>query len=141
MLCASFTTYSRFKKLHYRCIVIICKCTLVEFEREGYMYIDLGKKIKEERLQKGYTQEELGEKIDSTGAYIGQIERGERNASMEKIILIAEALNVSIDYLSGNVCITEQSKIDEEIVGVLKQATNKQKAMMIDVLRIIKKYK
>lgn len=105
------------------------------------MYIDLGKKIKEERLRKGYTQEELGEKVESTGAYIGQIERGERNASMEKIILIAETLNVSIDYLTGNICINESNQIDEKIVKVLKDATNEQKKMMIDILTIIKRYK
>ena len=105
------------------------------------LYMDLGKKIREERIEKGYTQEELGEKIDTTGAYIGQIERGERNASMTKIVLIAEALNVSIDYLTGNFCFDELSNIDEKIVQELKDATNKQKEMMIDIIKIIKRYK
>lgn len=105
------------------------------------IYIDLGKKIREERIEQGYTQEELGEKIDTTGAYIGQIERGERNASMSKIILIAEALNVSIDYLTGNFYYKESENIDVKIVEELKDATNKQKEMMIDIIKIIKKYK
>jgi len=105
------------------------------------LYMDLGKKIREERIEQGYTQEELGEKIDTTGAYIGQIERGERNASMSKIILIAEALNVSIDYLTGNFCFDELSSIDGKIVQELKDATNKQKEMMMDIIKIIKKYK
>ena len=105
------------------------------------IYTDLGKKIKEERIEKGYTQEELGEKIDSTGAYIGQIERGERNASMAKIVLIAEALNVSIDYLTGNFCFEETQYIDGILAQELKDATNKQKEMMMDILKIIKKYK
>lgn len=102
---------------------------------------DLGRKIKEERIERGYTQEELGEKIDSTGAYIGQIERGERNASMGKIVLIAEALNVSIDYLTGNFCFGETKSIDGKIVEELKDATNKQKELMMDIIKIIKKYK
>lgn len=105
------------------------------------LYVDLGKKIKEERIEKGYTQEELGEKIDSTGAYIGQIERGERNASMSKIVLIAEALNVSIDYLTGNYLLENKENIDSKIVDELKDATNSQKEMVIDIIRIIKKYK
>ena len=105
------------------------------------MNADLGKKIKEERIEKGYTQEELGEKIDSTGAYIGQIERGERNASMEKIVLIAEALNISIDYLTGNFYFKESEYIDGKIAQELKDATNKQKEMMMDIIKIIKKYK
>ncbi len=105
------------------------------------LYTDLGQKIKEERVEKGYTQEELGEKIDSTGAYIGQIERGERNASMAKIVLIAEALNVSIDYLTGNFCYDGAESVDGRIALELKGATNKQKEMMIDIIKIIKKYK
>lgn len=105
------------------------------------LYIDLGRKIREERLEKGYTQEELGEKIDTTGAYIGQIERGERSASMAKIILIAQALNVSLDYLIGNFYFEQGNTIDEKIVEELRDATNKQKEMMIDIIKIIKKYK
>lgn len=105
------------------------------------IYTDLGKKIKEERIEKGYTQEQLAEKIDSTGAYIGQIERGERNASMAKVILIAEALNVSMDYLTGNFCLKNSEYIDVKIVEELKDATNKQKEMMMDIIKIIKKYK
>lgn len=105
------------------------------------IYIDLGKKIKEERIEKGYTQEELGEKIDSTGAYIGQIERGERNASMAKIILIAEALNVSIDYLTGNFYFDESECIDAKLMNELKDATNRQKEMLMDIIKIIKRYK
>lgn len=103
--------------------------------------IDLGKKIKEGRIEMGYTQEELGEKIDSTGAYVGQIERGERNASMAKIILIAEALNISIDYLTGNIFCQEKGGVDLKIVDELKDATNKQKELMMDIIKIIKKYK
>lgn len=105
------------------------------------LYVDLGRKIREERLEKGYTQEELGEKIDSTGSYIGQIERGERNASMAKIILIAEALNVSIDYLTGNFSFNDIGNIDGKIAEELKDATNKQKEMLMDIIKIIKKYK
>lgn len=105
------------------------------------IYADLGKKIKEGRIEKGYTQEELGEKIDSTGAYIGQIERGERNASMGKIVLIAEVLNISMDYLTGNFSFEQTNYIDGKIVEELKDATNKQKEMMIDIIKIIKKYK
>ena len=139
---ASFKTYSRFKNMRKWCIVIIYKHTLVVLIFGGNMlYIDLGKKIKEERVIKGYTQEELGEKIDSTGSYIGQIERGERNASMSKIILIAEALNVSIDYLTGNIMCESAECIDSKIIAELKDVTNKQKEMMMEIIKIIKKYK
>lgn len=100
-------------------------------------YANLGDKVKEARVIKGYTQEELGEKIDSTGSYIGQIERGERNASMAKIIKIAEVLDIGIDYLVGHI---EMNTIDEDIAEELKNATNKQKEMIMQIIKVIKKY-
>lgn len=102
-------------------------------------YINLGKKIREERIKKGLTQEVLGEKIDSTGSYIGQIERGERNASMEKVLLIAEELKISLDYLVGNT--NNLRYIDEKLEEEIKGATNEQKEMLVDIMKIIKKYK
>ena len=102
-------------------------------------YINLGKKIREERLKQGLTQEVLGEKIDSTGSYIGQIERGERNASMEKVLLIAEELKISLDYLVGNT--NNLRYIDEKLEEEIKGATNEQKEMLVDIMKIIKKYK
>lgn len=102
-------------------------------------YINLGKKIREERLKQGLTQEVLGEKIDSTGSYIGQIERGERNASMEKVLLIAEELKISLDYLVGNT--NNLRYIDEKLQEEIKGATNEQKEMLVDIMKIIKKYK
>lgn len=104
------------------------------------IYMNLGKKIKEERLEKGYTQEELGEKVDSTGGYIGQIERGERNASMQKVISIARALNVSIDYLTDNFQLVKTEHIDEILTNELKIASHKQKEMIIDIIKVLKKY-
>ena len=113
----------------------------VDFLGGNMLYIDLGQKIREERIGKGYTQEELGEKIDSTGAYIGQIERGERSASMSKIVLIAQALNLSLDYLIGNFTFEQSNCIDGKLAEELKGATNRQKELMIDIIKVIKKYK
>ena len=66
---------------------------------------------------------------------------GERNAGMAKIILIAEVLNVSRDYLTGNFCFKEWECTDGKILEELKDVTNKQKEIMMDIIKIIKKYK
>ena len=54
----------------------------------------LGKKIKELRLRAGYSQEELASKAGLHRTYMSDIERGERNISVENIKKIADALNV-----------------------------------------------
>lgn len=54
----------------------------------------LGQKIKELRLRAGYSQEELASKANLHRTYMSDIERGERNVSVENIKKIADALEV-----------------------------------------------
>ena len=54
----------------------------------------VGKKIAKIRKAKGMTQEKLALRADLNRAYIGYIERGERNASLETIRKIAKSLGV-----------------------------------------------
>lgn len=53
-----------------------------------------GKKIRELRLAKGWTQEELAEQTGIHSTYIGGVERGERNLGLDNILKIARALGV-----------------------------------------------
>jgi len=54
----------------------------------------LGQKIKDLRLRAGYSQEELAGKAGLHRTYMSDIERGERNVSVENIKKIADALGV-----------------------------------------------
>lgn len=60
---------------------------------------ELGKKIKTLRQLKGFTQEELGEKAGLSYKFVGEIERGEVNSSLNSLIGIAKALGVNIGDL------------------------------------------
>lgn len=62
-------------------------------------YVALGQRIKEKRIQNHLTQEQLGEMCNLSTAHIGHIERGTRIPSVDVLFQIAQALNVSIDYL------------------------------------------
>ena len=59
----------------------------------------LGKRIREERMRVGLTQEQVAEYIDVSTTYIGYIERGERSATLEKVALLAQCFHVTIDSL------------------------------------------
>lgn len=62
-------------------------------------YAALGKKIRQTQKTEGITQAVLGEKVNLSTAHIGHIERGTRIPSLETVHSIAQALNVSMDYL------------------------------------------
>jgi transcriptional regulator with XRE-family HTH domain len=53
-------------------------------------------KVRQFRLEKGWSQEELAKRADLHRTYIGSIERYERNVSLLNIERIANALGVEI---------------------------------------------
>ena len=55
----------------------------------------VGLRIRNYRLKKGLTQEQLAEMADLHNTYIGQIERGEKNLSVLSLFKILSALNIS----------------------------------------------
>lgn len=58
-----------------------------------------GKRVRELRLEKGLTQEQLAEKLGVSENYVGMIERAERNTSLEKVFKIAKALEIRTSEL------------------------------------------
>lgn len=62
-------------------------------------YTALGKRIKNKRIEKGFTQEQLGELCELSAAHIGHIERGTRILSVDVLFRISQALDTSIDWL------------------------------------------
>lgn len=59
----------------------------------------LAKRIKELRLAKGWSQEELAAQAGMHKNYLGGIERAERNPSLKHIAKLADALEVTIPDL------------------------------------------
>lgn len=57
--------------------------------------MEIGKKIKNLRLKKGLTQEELGERTDLSKGYISQLERDLSSPSIETFFDILEVLGCS----------------------------------------------
>ncbi|MBC3898719.1 helix-turn-helix domain-containing protein [Acetobacterium malicum] len=69
----------------------------------------LGKRIRSYRIQLGYSQERLAEKSSCHPTYIGQIERGEKNPTIESIEKIAKALGISLSQLFEKIDTENQS--------------------------------
>lgn len=58
-----------------------------------------GLNVKIQRLKKGYTQEELANKMDIHLTYLAKIETGRINISLGKILELANVLSTDINKL------------------------------------------
>lgn len=61
--------------------------------------IEVGSKIRQHRKASNLTQEKLAEVLSIDPSYLGRIERGEVNTTLEMIFRIAESLNISANDL------------------------------------------
>ena len=72
-----------------------CKCSSI------FIIWTFGEHITTLRKRKGLSQGELGKAVGTSGDIIGKYERGEVKPPVEVAAKIADALDVSLDYLVG----------------------------------------
>ena len=61
--------------------------------------IRLGRRVRKLRMQRGWTQVEMAEKLGPDRSYLADVERGKRNISVLNLELIAEDLSLSLSQL------------------------------------------
>jgi len=96
----------------------------------------LGQHITALRKEKKLSQSELGKRAATSGDLIGRYERDEVKPSIDVIIRIADALDVSIDYLVGKTSFElNQDMLNRfQEVSALPENAKKQIYMVIDAL-------
>lgn len=93
----------------------------------------IGARIREARLKKKMTQEQLAEKADIGFYYIGEIERGVKLPSLTVFIQIVEALGVTADSLLKDE-LTASAEFNNEISAKLEKLNPKQRAGAVAIL-------
>ena len=103
----------------------------------------LGQRIRNYRTSKGLSQEKLAELSACHPTYIGQIERGEKNATIESIEKIAAALNVSLSALFEKIGEenTKERNIPLECYEFLASKTKDEQEHLYRILIEMDKYK
>lgn len=103
----------------------------------------IGQRIRNYRTQQGLSQEKLAEISGCHPTYIGQLERGEKNATLESIERISTGLNVSLSKLFEKLGMeedTEQS-IPLKCYNLLSSKTVGEQELLYRLLLDIDKYK
>lgn len=82
---------------------------------------NIGKRISELRKEKNWSQSDLAKAVEASRDIIGKYERGEHSPSIEMATKIAEALEVTVDYLLGK---QRFGKYDKEAIKRLEGIQN-----------------
>lgn len=84
-------------------------------------YIKIGSKIRQARLDKNLSQEQLSELCNISTSYLGHIERGTRKLSVETLVSLCTSLEISADYVLIDILPSN----DQVILSVLSNAKKK----------------
>jgi transcriptional regulator with XRE-family HTH domain len=94
------------------------------------MGIQFGNRIIQTRKEKKISREELARKVGTSIAMIGRYEREEMMPSIEIAFKIAQALDVSLDFLMGNTSIiATDKKILSRLENITALPSNKQEEL------------
>ena len=95
---------------------------------------DLGKRIRQCRVAKGYTQLLLAKKADIGIMYLGEIERGIKMPSLSCFMKLIQCLDISADYILRDELPTGSSFICDEVSKKLLELTPQQRKTAVDIL-------
>jgi transcriptional regulator with XRE-family HTH domain len=96
--------------------------------------MDLGNTIVKLRKEKNLSREDLGNEVGTSGAIIGRYERNEITPSVEVALNIANALEVSLDYLVGSTSATVKDKKMVYRLELLEKISKEDKETILKVV-------
>jgi transcriptional regulator with XRE-family HTH domain len=118
---------------HFLVLIAVLRSALMDYTR-------LGKRIKEERLRLNLTQEKLSEKVGISTAYLGQIERGERCITLDKLIPLANYLGVTVDFLLTDYIVTDEDNSLNILTQLFRGKTVEEKELAVNMLKLLFSY-
>ena len=99
----------------------------------------LGRRVKELRKGKELTQEQLAERAGLDVKFVGSIERGTENPSIQTLEKLAAALSVKIhQLLNFEHHVTGEKSLRRKITQILEKCDERELQMLIKLLISIK---
>lgn len=100
----------------------------------------IGFRIQALRTEKKMTQAELAEIIDTNQKHLSRIEGGYHRSTLDTMVAIAKALDVSVDYLVADFNDSTDSSTLQVILDDIRGMNPKQLEMLHENIQTIRKF-
>lgn len=99
----------------------------------------VGTRIQKYRIENNLTQEKLADLINSTQAYISEIEAGKHRLFFDTVVAIGQVLNISVDKLIADFDDSNNESTLQEILNDIRGMSAKQLELLRDNINTLKK--
>ncbi len=101
-------------------------------------YKELGIRIHQKRIERGFTQEELSERVNISPKYLSNIEANNvKSVGLRTLIAIADSLDTTLDYLLFDSFRNNKNLANNEIKKMLGEMTRQQRSFAMESIKMI----
>lgn len=103
----------------------------------SYTTKNIGMRIRQCRIERSLTQEQLAEKINIAPNYLSQIENGKRGVNLDNIVNIANELGVTFDYLMSDLnsdAIDEYDNEKKQWLALLDGRSPRERRLLLNIV-------
>lgn len=97
----------------------------------------IGSRIKQARLAKNMTQEDLADKIDISVAFLSRVERGNSHINLKRLNQLCGLLDVSEGYLLNGASSSSENYLDKEFTDLIKSVSPEKQKLIYNVAKAI----
>ena len=99
----------------------------------------IGTRIKERRRAKGYTQENMAEKLEVSVGYVSQVERGITRISLDLLAAVSAVLECDVAVLVTGSAMNGEVYMWDEIGTLYNQLNRREKQMTLEFMKLLLK--
>ena len=100
-------------------------------------YSVIGSRIKQARLAKNMTQDDLADQIDISVAFLSRVERGNSRVNLKRLNQLCDLLDVSEGYLLNGASSSSENYLDKEFTDLIKSVSPEKQKLIYNVAKTI----
>jgi len=100
-------------------------------------YTVIGQRIKQARLAKNLTQEDLAEQIDISVAFLSRVERGNSRINLKRLNQLCGLLDVTEGYVLNGASSNSKNYLNKEFSELMKSCSPDKQKLIYNVAKAI----